>query len=404
MDIKKIRKQFPILSQEVNGYPYIYFDNGATTQKPQIVLDTIQKLYGLQNSNIHRGAHHFSNLLTDKFENARRTIQSFINALYSHEIIFTSGTTASINLVASSFGKSFINKGDEIIIGQFEHHSNIVPWQMIAGQKGAKIKVLPGLSNGELNINALETLITGKTRLIAVAHVSNSTGVIHPIKKIIEIAHRYGVPVLIDAAQSIQHIAIDVQDLDADFLAFSGHKIYGPTGIGILYGKEKWLNKMVPYMGGGEMIEKVTFEKTSYNKLPFKFEAGTPHYIGGIALAESIKFVESIGIGTIATYEKDLYRYALEKIRNIDQIKIIGDTPQKASVISFVHPQMPASDIGTMLDKFGIAIRSGHHCAQPTMDFFGITGTARVSLAMYNTKAEIDFFVEKFHRIEKIFT
>ncbi len=403
MDIEHIRKQFPILTQEVNNYPYIYFDNGATTQKPKIVLDTIQKLYGLQNSNIHRGAHHFSNLLTDKFENARRIIQKYINAANNHEIIFTSGTTASINLVAASFGKALIKEDDEIIIGQFEHHSNIVPWQLAAERKGAKIKKLPGLPNGELDLEALKKLITGKTKMIAVAQVSNSTGVIHPIKEIIRIAHQYDIPVLVDAAQSIQHMQVDVQDLDADFLVFSGHKIYGPTGIGILYGKEKWLDKIPPYMGGGEMINNVSFEKTTFNKLPFKFEAGTPHYVGGIALAEAIKFVENIGIKTIAAYEKDLYLYALEKISSITQLKIIAGTPNKTSVISFVHSQIPASDLGTLLDKFGIAIRTGHHCAQPTMDFFGISGTARVSLALYNTKKEIDFFVEKLHKIEKLF-
>ena len=403
MQVENIRSQFPILHQKVNGYPYVYFDNGATTQKPKIVLDTIQELYGMQNSNIHRGAHHFSNLLTDKFEQARITIQNFISARNAHEIIFTSGTTASINLVAYSFGNTFLKPDDEIIIGQFEHHSNIVPWQMIAEQKEAKIKVLPGLPNGELDVERLESLITGKTKIIAVAQVSNSTGVIHPVKKIIDIAHKYDIPVLVDAAQSIQHMAVDVTESDADFLVFSGHKIYGPTGIGILYGKEKWLDKMMPYMGGGEMIDKVSFEKTTYNKLPFKFEAGTPHYVGGIALGEAIKFIQETGLDNITNYEKTLYQYAVEKIGSIENLKIIADTPNKTSVISFVHPQIPASDIGTLLDKFGIAIRTGHHCAQPTMDFFGITGTARVSLAMYNTTEEIDFFVEQFNKMSKLF-
>ena len=403
MDTQAIRKEFPILLQQVNGYPYIYFDNGATTQKPKAVLDVIQTLYGQQNSNIHRGAYHFSNLLTNKFEQARRTIQQFINAEYAHEIIFTSGTTASINLVASSFGNSFLETDDEIIIGQFEHHSNIVPWQIIAKRKNVKIKVLSGLPNGELDISHLESLITEKTRLIAVAQVSNSTGVIHPVKKIIEIAHKYDIPVLIDAAQSIQHLPVDVKDMDADFLTFSGHKIYGPTGTGILYGKEKWLDKMQPYMGGGEMIDKVSFKETTYNKLPFKFEAGTPHYVGAIGLAEAVKFVQSIGLNEIATYEKDIYQYGLKKIGEIENLKIIADTPHKTSVISFVHPQIPSSDIGTLLDKFGIAIRTGHHCAQPAMDFFGISGTARISLALYNTREEIDFFVDKFHQIKELF-
>lgn len=403
MDLRQTRKNFPILSQEVNNHPFIYFDNAATTQKPKIVLDTIQELYGLQNSNIHRGAHHFSNLLTDKFENARRTIQTFINAKHSHEVIFTSGTTASINLVANTFGNAFLKADDEIIISEFEHHSNIVPWQIIAERKGAKIKVLPGLPNGELNIDALSTLINSKTRLIAVAQVSNSTGVIHPVKTIIRIAHQNNIPVLIDAAQSIQHMPVDVQDLDADFLAFSGHKIYGPTGIGVLYGKEQWLEKMPPYMGGGEMIDQVSFDKTTFNKLPFKFEAGTPHYVGGIALGKAIEFIQNLGFDEIAKYENELFQYATEKISAIKSLKIIADSPNKTSVISVVHPQIPSSDMGTLLDKFGIAIRTGHHCAQPTMKFFGISGTARVSLALYNTKEEIDFFVEKIHKIEKLF-
>jgi len=404
MQVENIRKQFPILSEKVNGYPYIYFDNGATTQKPQIVLNTIQTIYEKENSNIHRGMHHFSNLLTEKFEHARRTIQKFIHAKQPHEIIFTSGTTASINMIANSFGNTFFQHGDEIIVGQFEHHANIVPWQMIAKQKGVTIKVIPGLPDGTLNITDFKNTITEKTRFISVAHVSNATGVIHPIKEIIAIAHQYHIPVLIDAAQSIQHIPLDVMDLDVDFLAFSGHKIYGPTGIGILYGKEQWLDRMLPYMGGGEMIDTVSFEKTTYNKLPFKFEAGTPNYVGGIALAKAIEFVQDIGINEIYQYEATLYKYAVEKIAQIENLKIIGDTPNKTSVISFVHSKIPSYDIGILLDKFGIAIRSGHHCAQPTMDFFGVQGTARVSLALYNTKQEIDSFVEHFKTISQLFS
>ncbi len=403
MDVQAIRNDFPILHQKVNGYPYIYFDNGATTQKPKVVLDVIQELYGMENSNIHRGAHHYSNLLTNKFEEARQKIQNYINAKHAHEIIYTSGTTASINLVANAFGEKFIHDGDEIIIGQFEHHSNIVPWQILAERKNARIKVLKGLPNGELDIDSLDNLITDRTKIIAVAHVSNSTGVIHPIKKITEIAHKYNVPVLVDAAQSIQHLKVDVQELDVDFLAFSGHKIYGPTGIGVLYGKEKWLDEMPPYMGGGEMISNVSFEKTTFNKLPFKFEAGTPNYVGGIGLGTAIDYVLSVGLDDIRNYEKGVFQYAQEKISQLNGIKIIGTAPNKTSVISFVHETIPSADIGTLLDQFGIAIRTGHHCAQPTMEFFNIAGTARVSIAMYNTKEEVDTFIERFNKISKLF-
>jgi len=402
-DIKKIRADFPILNQKIYGNPLVYFDNAATTQKPKSVIDVITEYYQKYNANVHRGNYFLSQKCTEANEKARKIVQNFINANYSHEIIFTRGTTDSINLVASSFGEKFISCDDEIIISEMEHHSNIVPWQLLCERKKAKIKVLPFNDKGELIIEKLESLISERTKLIAVNHVSNSLGTINPIKKIIEIAHSHNVPVLIDGAQGIQHQKVDVKDLDCDFYAFSGHKIYAPTGIGVLYGKEKWLEKMHPYQGGGEMIDNVTFKKSTYNKLPFKFEAGTPNYIGAIALGKAIDYLNSIGIENIANYEKKLLKYATEKLSQIENLKIYGTANNKASVISFLIKEIQPYDTGMILDKFGIEVRTGHHCTQPIMKHFNITGTIRASFAFYNTKQEFDVLHDRLVEINKMF-
>jgi cysteine desulfurase/selenocysteine lyase len=403
IDIQNIRKDFPILSEKIYGKPLIYLDNAATTQKPICVVDKIREGYFNSNANIHRGVHFLSQKATEAHENARDTIRQFINAKSSNEIVFTRGTTEAINLVAFSFGETFCKEGDEIIISGMEHHSNIVPWQMLCERKGLKLKVISFDDNGELLINDLEKTISAKTKLIAITHVSNALGTINPIKKIIKTAHAHNVPVLIDGAQSIPHIKIDVQELDVDFYVFSAHKIYGPTGIGTLYGKESWLEKMQPYQGGGEMISKVTFEKTTYNVLPFKFEAGTPDFIGSTAFAEALRYVQNIGLENIATYEHELLSYATEKLSTIDNIRFIGKAKEKSSVISFLVGNIHPYDMGTILDKLGIAVRTGHHCAQPVMDKFGIEGTVRASFAFYNTKEEIDELVKGIERAQKMF-
>jgi cysteine desulfurase/selenocysteine lyase len=403
MDVNKIRKEFPILSINIDGKNLYYFDNAATTQKPKSVIDTINEIYAYQNSNIHRGAHYLSNLLTNKFEEARDKVKEFINADLREEIIFTYGTTSSINLLSYSFGEEFVKEGDEIITTQLEHHSNIVPWQILCERKNAKLKYIPLHENGHLDIEKLDSLITSDTKLVTIAHVANSTGTINDIKRVIQIAHSHNVPVLIDAAQSIQHLKVDVKELDCDFLVFSGHKIYGPTGIGVLYGKKEWLDKLPPFMGGGEMIDNVTMEKTTYNRLPWKFEAGTPNYVGAIGLGVAIDFINNIGIEEIAEYEKSLYEYALNKAKENSNLRIIGPEDNKISVLSFVHNSIPAGDLGFFLDKWGIAIRTGNHCAQPAMEFFGISGTARLSVAMYNTKEEVDYFFEKLKEAEGFF-
>ena len=403
MDINKIREQFPILSIKIDGKSYYYFDNAATTQKPQKVIDTVNEIYSLQNSNIHRGAHYLSNLLTDRFEQARIKVQHFINAEHREEIIFTYGTTSSINLLSYSFGEAFVGEGDEIITTELEHHSNIVPWQILCERKNAVLKYIPLAKGGALNIDRLESLITSKTKLVTIAQVANSTGSVNDVKKVVKIAHSNNIPVLIDAAQSIQHMKVDVQELDCDFLAFSGHKIYGPTGIGVLYGKKEWLEKLPPFMGGGEMIDRVTMEQTTYNGLPFKFEAGTPNYVGAIGLGAAIDFVNEVGIEEIASYEKSLYDYALQKAEENTNLRIIGPETGKISVLSFVHKSIPSGDLGFFLDKWGIAIRTGNHCAQPAMDFFGVPGTARLSIAMYNTREEVDYFFEKLKEAELFF-
>lgn len=398
LDIKTIREDFPILKREVNGKPLVYLDNGATTQKPKAVIDAIINYYTDMNSNVHRGVHYLSQISTDAFEITRRKVQEFINAKHDYEIIITKGTTDSINLVASCYGQEFISNGDEIIISAMEHHSNIVPWQMICEAKGAILKVIPMTEQGELDMEAYKSLLNPKTKIVAVNYVSNALGTINPVKKIIDLAHEQNIPVLIDAAQAVQHIKIDVQELDVDFLVFSGHKMYGPTGVGVLYGKEYWLNKMPPYQGGGDMIKDVTFEKTTYNELPFKFEAGTPNIEAGITLNAAIDYINKLGIDIIKKYEDDLLQYATEKLQEIKGLRIIGTAKEKSSVISFVVEGTHPYDIGVLLDKMGIAVRTGHHCAQPVMEQFQIPGTVRASLAVYNTKEEIDALLAGLNR------
>ena len=399
---QEIRKEFPILTQTVYGKPLIYLDNAATTQKPQCVIDAISNAYCTINANVHRGVHHLSQVATEEFEQARRTVQQFIGAAHSHEIIFTRGTTESINLVASSFGNTFLKEGDEVIISTMEHHSNIVPWQMLRDRIGIVLRVIPLTSDEKLDMEAYKALFNERIKLVSIAHVSNVMGVTNPVKECIEIAHNHNVPVLIDGAQSAPHIKIDVQVLDADFFVMSGHKVYAPTGIGVLYGKEKWLNAMQPYHGGGEMIQTVRFEKTTYNELPYKFEAGTPDYVGAIALGKALEWVNSIGIEKIAAHEQMLTRYAVEKLREIPHMRIFGK-PDGAAV-SFLVGDIHPADLGTILDHLGIAIRTGHHCAQPLIDHFGIPGTVRASFAAYNTKEEVDILVEGIKRAVKMFS
>jgi cysteine desulfurase/selenocysteine lyase len=392
------RSDFKILEQKVNNKPLIYFDNGATTQKPQVVIDAITHYYETINSNIHRGVHSLSQIATDQFEAARRSVQHYINAKHTHEVIFTRGTTESINLIASSFGREFLNPGDEVLISEMEHHANIVPWQMICEQKGAKLQVIPFDEKGVLQIELLDQLITPKTKIVAITHISNVLGTINPIKVIIDKAHSKGIPVMIDGAQAVSHEKVDVQALDCDFYCFSGHKMYAPMGIGIMYGKEEWLNKMPPYQGGGEMISQVTFEKTTYNELPFKFEAGTPSVGDVIGLQKAIEYIQSIGIEKIAEYEHQLLQYAMQKLEQIPGIQFYGVSPQKVAVISFNLGTLHPYDVGFLLDQMGIAVRTGHHCAQPIMQKFRIPGTIRASFALYNTKEEIDFFIEALYK------
>lgn len=388
------RDDFPILNQQVNGYPLVYFDNAATTQKPQIVIDTLANYYQTINSNIHRGVHYLSQKATDEFEIARRTVQKFINAPSPQEVIFTRGTTESINLIAHSFGKTFLHEGDEVLISEMEHHSNIVPWQLACEEHGAKITVLPFDETGTLKIDLLESLLNNRTRIVAINHVSNTLGTINPIKEIIHIAHAKGIPVMIDGAQAISHLRVDVQDLDCDFYCFSGHKMYAPMGIGVMYGKAEWLNRMAPYQGGGEMIKTVTLEKTTYNELPFKFEAGTPSVGDTLGLKAAIDYINTIGLGTIARRENELLAYATQRLTAMDGVKIIGTAEQKTAVVSFVLKDIHPYDAGFIIDKMGIAVRTGHHCTQPIMDKLGIPGTIRASFAFYNTEEEINRLVE----------
>lgn len=401
-DINKIRADFPILSRKVNGNQLIYLDNGATAQKPKVVIDAIENYYSNQNANIHRGVHTLSQEITVAYENARITVQKHLNAKHPHEIIFTKGTTDSINLVASSFGKKYISKGDEILISAMEHHSNILPWQQVCEEKGAILKVIPINEQGELIISEYKRLLTEKTKIVAITHISNTLGTINPIEEIIALAHVKNIPVLVDGAQAVPHTSVDVQLLSADFYVFSGHKLFGPTGVGILYGKEKWLNELPPYQVGGGVIKTVTFEKTEYADLPLKFEAGTPHIEGGIGLAAAIDYINKIGLDTIAAYEHELLLYATEALQKTEGVKIIGTAKNKASVISFVVEGLHPFDIGTILDQLGIAVRTGHHCTQPLMQFFGLQGTIRASFAFYNSKDEIDAFIKGLERAIKM--
>jgi len=393
LDINQIRKQFPILSRKVNGHDLVYFDNGATTQKPDSVIEAESNYYQNENSNVHRGVHFLSGLATDKFEETRITIQNFINAKHSHEIIFTKGTTDSINIVASGY-RSLLNKGDEIIISELEHHSNIVPWQMCCEQSGATLKVIPLLDNGILDMVEFENLLSKNTKLVSISHISNTLGTINPVEKIIEKAKAVGAKVLIDGAQAASHISINMQDLDVDFYCFSAHKLYGPTGVGVLYGKEDILNELPAYQGGGEMIKEVSFKKTTYAGLPHKFEAGTPNIAGVVAFKAAINFITGLGINNIAKYEEELLQYATEEVLKIEGLKIYGTANNKSAIISFNINELHPYDIGMIIDKMGIAIRTGHHCTQPIMDKFNIPGTARISLAVYNTKDEIDICIK----------
>lgn len=403
LDIDKIRAEFPILNQRVNGKPLVYFDNGATSQKPQVVLDAIATYYSELNANIHRGVHTLSQLATDAYEASRAKVQQHIHARLAHEVLFTSGTTHGINLVANGFA-SLLQAGDEILLGAMEHHSNIVPWQMLCQKTGAVLKVIPMNDAGELVMEAFDTLLCDRTKIVAVNHISNALGTINPIKYMIEKAHQCGAAVLIDGAQAVAHLRPNVLELDCDFYVFSGHKMCGPTGTGILYGKEEWLNKLPPYQGGGEMIKEVTFEKTTYAELPHKFEAGTPNIAGGIVLGTAIDYLHSVGFEAIEHQEKELLEYATRQLLTIEGLKIYGTAAQKTSVISFnvegVHPY----DIGAIVDKLGVAVRTGHHCAQPIMQYFKIPGTVRASLSFYNTKSEIDYLVESVKKAKNMLT
>lgn len=402
-DVNKIREDFPILSRTVYGKPLVYLDNGATTQKPRCVVDAMVEEYYSVNANVHRGVHFLSQQATNLHEASRETVRRFINAGSTNEIVFTRGTTESINLVASSFVESQMKEGDEVIVSVMEHHSNIVSWQLQAMRKGIVLKVIPMNDRGELLLNEYEKLFSPRTRLVSVAHVSNVLGTINPVKQIIEVTHAHQVPVLIDGAQGIPHMPVDVQDLDADFYVFSGHKIYGPTGVGVLYGKENWLDKLPPYQGGGEMIQNVSFEKTTFNQLPFKFEAGTPDYIGTTALAKALDYVSAIGMDQIAAYEHELTVYAMQRLKEIPNMRIFGEAAHKGGVISFLVGNIHHFDMGTLLDRLGIAVRTGHHCAEPLMRRLGIEGTVRASFGIYNTKEEVDALVAGIDRVSRMF-
>lgn len=402
-DVNAIRRDFPILSTTVYDRPLIYLDNAATTQKPLCVLDAMRHEYLNANANVHRGVHYLSQQATELHEAARETVRRFINAGKTEEVIFTRGTTESINLVASSFCEEFMKEGDEIIVSVMEHHSNIVPWQLQAARRGVAVRVIPMNDEGELDMEAYAGMFTERTKIVSVAHVSNVLGTVNPVREMIRIAHSHGVPVLIDGAQSTPHFKVDVQELDCDFFAFSGHKIYGPTGIGVLYGKEEWLDRMPPYQGGGEMIESVTFEKTVFQSLPFKFEAGTPDYIATHGLAVALDYVNNVGLENISSHERELTSYCMEQMRSIDGIALFGTSEHKDAVVSFLVGDIHHLDMGTLLDRLGIAVRTGHHCAQPVMQRYGIQGAVRASFAMYNTREEVDALVEGVRRVSRMF-
>lgn len=402
INIEKIRADFPILNEQVYGHKLVYLDNAATTQKPKAVVESIVNGYYHKNANVHRGVHWLSQEATEAHEAARETVRKFINAEKTSEIIFTRGTTESLNIVAATFGE-LLNEGDEIIVSQMEHHSNIVPWQLVCEKKGARLVMLPIDNNGEISLDKLKELINEKTRLVSIAHASNTLATVNPVKEVVSIAHENGIPVMIDGAQSVPHFKVDVRELDADFLAFSGHKIYGPTGIGVLYGKEKWLDKLPPYQAGGEMIDKVTFEKTTFNVLPYKFEAGTPDFIGSTSLAAALDYMTAIGMDNVEEHERELVEYATKKLNEIEGMRIYGNAKKRSGLVSFLVSDIHPYDMGTILDKLGIAVRTGHHCAQPTMDFFGIEGTVRASFGIYNTKEEIDILAAGIVRAKKLF-
>lgn len=402
-DIDAIRADFPILGRQVYGKPLVYLDNGATTQKPRTVVDAITEEYYSVNANVHRGVHFLSQEATKLHEASRERVRSFINAASASEIIFTRGTTEALNLLASSFGEAFLHEGDEVIVSTMEHHSNIVPWQLLEQRKGIRLRVIPITDKGEICMDEYVKLFNERTRLVSVTHVSNVLGTVNPIKEMIRIAHEHDVPFAVDGAQGVPHIKVDVQELDADFYAFSAHKVYGPTGIGVLYGKEQWLDCMPPYQGGGEMIQTVSFERTTFNELPYKFEAGTPDYIGTTAFARALDYVSALGIEHIAAHEKALTDYALQRLREIPGMRIIGEAEERGAVISFNVADIHPSDLGTLLDRLGIAVRTGHHCAQPLMQRMGIPGTVRASFALYNTMAEVDALVAAVDRVRKMF-
>lgn len=403
INIKKVREQFPALTQKVNGKDLIYFDNAASTLKARPVIEALDRHYQKDTANVHRGLHFLSEQGTRQFEETREAVQKFIGSEHSHEIIFTKGTTESINLVAQCYGDAFLQEGDEILLSTLEHHSNIVPWQIIAQKKGAVVKEIPINEKGEILLEEYEKLLGPKTKIVSVTHTSNALGTINPIEEMIPMAHKVGSIFMVDAAQAVAHNNLNVKGLNCDFLAFSSHKIFGPTGVGVLYGKEELLNKMPPYQGGGEMIDKVTFKKTTFNELPFKFEAGTPHIAGVIALKSALDYVQEVGLENISNYEQELLEYATEKLQKIEGLKIVGTSNKKASVLSFVMEGIHPQDIGSLLDKQGIAIRTGHHCTQPLMDFLNISGTARASLCFYNTKEEVDAFINGLHKVKEFF-
>ena len=402
-DLQKIREDFPILAQKVHGKALVYLDNGATSQKPQVVIDTLTRYYRAENSNIHRGVHYLSERATAAYEGAREKIRNFINGARTEEIVFVRGTTEAINLVAQSYGRTFLKSGDEIIISAMEHHSNIVPWQMLCQQIGARLRVIPISHDGELVLDEYRALLNDRTRFVAITHVSNALGTVVPVKEIVRLAHERGIPVLVDGAQAAPHLRVDVQDLGCDFYAFSGHKLYGPTGIGVLYGRSELLDRMPPYQGGGDMISLVTFEKTHYNVLPYKFEAGTPHIAGVIGLGAAIDYLDRLDWRCLVEHEHDLLSYASEQLAKISGLRIIGTAREKAGVLSFVLEQIHAHDVGTILDQEGVAVRTGHHCAMPVMQRFGVPATTRASFAFYNTREEIDVLAAATYKVKKVF-